>query len=115
MRTGIEILAEHVARFNAGVREGDFEAMVGGFTDDAELEFTGIPVGPFRGRDEIAAAYAAQPPDDQIDVLSVEQGPEERVTASYAWRQRPGVPAGTLELVPRDGLIARLVVHYGAD
>jgi steroid Delta-isomerase len=112
---GLALLTGHVARFNAGVRGGDFGAMVDGFTDDAELVFEGIPVGPFRGRDAISAAYRAQPPDDEIELLDAEEGGQGRVVATYAWRRRPGIPAGTLVLEPRDGRIARLVVRYGDD
>ena len=38
-------------------------------TEDASSSSTGIPVGPFRGRDAIAEAYTAQPPDDEIVLL----------------------------------------------
>ena len=115
MRAGVTLLTDHVARFNAGVRSGDFGPMVDGFTDDAELVFEGIPVGPFRGRAAIAAAYRDQPPDDEIELLDVDQDSEVQVVASYAWRQRPGVPAGALVLVPEKGRIARLVIRYGDD
>jgi steroid delta-isomerase len=115
MQAGVALLTDHVGRFNAGVRSGDFGPMVDGFTEDAELDFEGIPVGPFRGREAIAAAYRTQPPDDEIELLDVEQDSEGRVVAAYAWRKRPGVRAGALVLLPRDGRIARLVVHYGDD
>ena len=115
MEAGVALLTEHVARFNAGVRGGDFGPMVDGFTEDAELVFEGIPVGPFRGREAIAAAYRAQPPDDEIELLDVGQDGDGQVVASYAWRRRPGVRAGALVLQPRGGRIARLVVHYGDD
>ena len=108
------LLTAHVERFNAGVRGGDFGPMVDWFTEDAELAFEGIPVGPFHGREVIAAAYRTQPPDDEIELLDVEQDGAGRVVASYAWRRRPGVRAGALVLLPREGRIARLVVHYGA-
>ena len=112
MQAGVALLTDHVARFNAGVRSGDFGPMVDGFTEDAELIFEGIPVGPFRGREAIAAAYRTQPPDDEIELLDVEQDTEGRVVAAYAWRRRPGARAGALVLLPRDGRIARLVIHY---
>ena len=115
MEAGVALLNAHVARFNAGVRGGDFGPMVDGFTDDAEMVFEGIPVGPFRGREAIAAAYRMQPPDDEIELLDAEQDSEGRVVASYAWRRRPGVPAGTMVLETRDEQIARLVVNYGDD
>jgi hypothetical protein len=115
MQAGLALLTDHVARFNAGVRSGDFRPMVDGFTEDAELAFRGIPVGPFRGREAIAAAYRTQPPDDEIELLDVEQDGEGQVVAFYAWRKRPGIRAGALVLVPRGEQIARLVIHYGDD
>lgn len=86
MQAGVALLTDHVARFNAGVRSRDFGPMVDGFTEDAELAFEGIPVGPFRGREAIAAAYRMQPPDDEIELLDVEQDSEGQMVASYAWR-----------------------------
>ena len=74
------------------------------FTDDAELEFVGIPVGPFRGRAAIAEAYRAQPPDDEIVLL--DGGPR------YAWSRDPERPAGELHLEEREGAIVRLRVLY---
>ena len=98
------LLEEHVERFNRGVRTGDFSEMASVFTDDAELAFEGIPVGPFRGRDEIAEAYAAQPPDDEIVLLGND--------GTYAWSREPLVPAGQMFLTERDGEIARLTIRY---
>jgi steroid delta-isomerase len=115
MQAGVALVADHVERFNAGVRSGDFGPMADRFTEDAELVFEGIPVGPFRGREAIAAAYRMQPPDDEIALLDVEQDGDGRVVASYAWRRRPGVRAGVLVLLPRGEQIARLVIHYGDD
>jgi steroid Delta-isomerase len=112
MQAGVALLTDHVGRFNAGVRSGDFGPMVDGFTEDAELIFEGIPVGPFRGREATAAAYRAQPPDDEIELLDVAPDSQGQLVASYAWRKRPGVRAGALVLLPRDGRIARLVIRY---
>ncbi len=100
----MSLLDEHVSRFNAGVRSGDWNAMLELFADDAELEFVGIPVGPFAGREAITAAYAAQPPDDEIVLL--DGGPR------YAWSRRPERPAGEIQLVERDGRIERLRILY---
>jgi steroid Delta-isomerase len=97
-------LQKHVERFNAGVRSGDFGPMVAAFSEDAELVFEGIPVGPFAGREAIAAAYAEQPPDDEIVLLDGD--------GTYAWAKEPAVPAGQVFLTERDGEIARLVIRY---
>ena len=50
-RSGVSLLEREVEAFNAGVRIGDWSTLVELFTDDAELEFVGIPVGPFVGRE----------------------------------------------------------------
>jgi steroid delta-isomerase len=100
----VTLLEEHVERFNRGVRSGDFGEMVSSFAEDAELVFEGIPVGPFVGRDAIAEAYRAQPPDDEIVLLHGD--------GTYAWAKEPELPAGQLFLTERDGEIARLVIRY---
>jgi steroid delta-isomerase len=100
----LTLLEEHVRRFNQGVRSGEFGPMVAAFTEDAELVFEGIPIGPFIGRRAIAAAYDAQPPDDEIELLDDD--------GSYAWARDPDIPAGRMLLTERDGQIARLVVDY---
>lgn len=87
-----------------GVRSGDFSRMVAAFSEGAELVFEGIPVGPFAGREAIAAAYAAQPPDDEIVLLDGD--------GTYAWAKEPETPAGQMFLTERDGEIARLVIRY---
>jgi steroid Delta-isomerase len=107
----VSLLDEHVRRFNAGVRSGDFAPMVEAFAEDAELQFEGVPVGPFIGRDAIAAAYRDQPPDDEVEIL----GAEDRdgvVVARYAWLRDHGRQAGEMRLTPRDGLIQTLVVTF---
>ena len=106
-----DLLAEHVARFNAGVRSGDWSAMLSGFADDAELVFEGVPAGPFSGREAIAEAYATRPPDDEIDVLET-RAADGTVVAVYAWRRDSPRPAGRMTLTHRGRLIARLVVTF---
>ena len=91
-------------RFNRGVRTGDFTDMASFFAEDGEVVFEGIPVGPFRGREAIAAAYAARPPDDEIVLLDGE--------GTYAWSKKREVPAGRMSLTERGGEIARLVIRY---
>jgi steroid Delta-isomerase len=106
-----EVLGEHVARFNEGVRTGDWGPMLDGFAEDAELEFRGVPVGPFGGKEAIAAAYRAQPPDDELRVLE-ERDREGRVEARYAWLAEPDVAAGEMLLTHEGGLIRKLVVTF---
>jgi steroid delta-isomerase len=109
--TGRRLLDEHVESFNAGVRRRDFGPMLERFTEDAELVFEGVPVGPFAGREAILAAYRDQPPDDEIAVLDARTDGEE-IVAGYAWGRQPGVRAGELRLSRRGDRIARLVVTF---
>jgi steroid Delta-isomerase len=97
------VRSDYVARFNEGVRSGDWSRMLELLDDDCVLEFTGIPVGPFHGRDAIRAAYASQPPDDEIVLLD---------EPAYAWSREPSQRAGELHLDLRGGRIARIRVVY---
>jgi steroid delta-isomerase len=106
-----DLLDDHVERFNAGVRTGDWSSMLERFADDAEMEFRGVPVGPFHGKEAIADAYRAQPPDDELGVLE-ERERDGRVEARYAWLAEPEVPAGELLLTGEGGLIRKLVITF---
>jgi len=100
----VSLLDAHVDRFNEGVRTGDWSGMLELLTEDASLEFDGIPVGPFRGRDAIRAAYTTQPPGDEIVML--DGGP------AYAWLREPTERAGEFHLEERGGRIAAIRVVY---
>jgi steroid Delta-isomerase len=104
-----ELLHEHVDSFNAGVRTGDWSSMLERFDDAAEMEFRGIPVGPFHGKQAIAEAYRAQPPDDELRLLDERDG---AVEARYAWLAEPDVAAGELLLSVEQGRIRRLVITF---
>jgi steroid Delta-isomerase len=86
--------------------------MVAVSSTDAEMSFEGVPVGPFAGREAIAAAYAAQPPDDEIRLLGDPRVDGETVETDYAWASE-GRRAGRMILTESDGEIARLVVTFG--
>jgi steroid delta-isomerase len=107
----VSLLDRHVALFNDGVRSRDFGPMLEQFTDDAELRFEGVPAGPFHGKPAIADAYASNPPDDEIDILSSEED-EREIVARYAWRADEGRPAGRMIITRRGDEIARLVVTF---
>jgi RimJ/RimL family protein N-acetyltransferase len=110
--TGLELLHDHVARFNAGVRTGDFGPMLELFADDAELVFEGVPAGPFRGRDAIAAAYRDQPPDDEVRMLDAEEREDGLVAARYAWAREPESAAGEMRFTRAGERITKLVVTF---
>ncbi len=102
-------LDDYVARFNEGVRRGDFSRLVELYADDGALVFDGVPVGPFVGRDAIAAAYRAQPPDDEIHILEAEEPQDDLLRAAFAW-SRGGTGRLVAEL--RQGSILRLTVSF---
>ena len=107
----MNLLDEHVKRFNTGVRSGDFAPMLERFAGEATMAFEGVPVGPFVGRDAIAQAYRDQPPDDELEVLDTRHDGDTFV-AGYAWRRAPDVRAGELRLTVEGDLITRLVVTF---
>ena len=104
----MSLLDDYVECFNAGVRSGEWEPMLDLVAPDAELEFMGIPVGPFAGREAIGEAYRAQPPDDELVLLDrLGEG-----GAVYAWAKDPARPAGEVHIEERDGGITRIRVLY---
>jgi steroid Delta-isomerase len=104
----VSLLSNYVERFNAGVRTGEWGPMLELVAPDAELEFVGIPVGPFFGREAVGEAYREQPPDDELILLE----PRGELGAVYAWAKEPERPAGEMHLEERDGAIVRIRVLY---
>ena len=102
------LLDDYVERFNTGVRGGDWAPMLDLLAPDAELEFSGVPVGPFAGREAIGEAYRTQPPDDELVLLESRGGH----AAIYAWARTPSRPAGELHIEERNGVITRIRVLY---
>lgn len=107
----VQLLHQHVDRFNRAVRTGEWDEMTSHFTDDAALRFEGVPAGPFEGRETITSAYREQPPDDEVRILDAYQVGDETI-AGYAWAADPERRAGEMRLTEREGRIARLVVTF---
>jgi steroid Delta-isomerase len=102
---------DYIGAHNAAVRSGDWEAFSRWFAEDAEVRFEGVQVGPFRGRDEIRAAYESRPPDDEVEVRNVrEEG--DRTVADYGWLADGGVRAGELRVTWDGDLIRELVITF---
>jgi steroid Delta-isomerase len=110
----IALLHDYVMVHNECARTGDWKPLGEWFTEDAELAFQGVPLGPFTGREEIAAAYERQPPDDEVVIFgAMEEGLE--VVARYGWLKEPAKDAGRMLLTPQDGKIRKLVVTFEED
>ena len=105
-------LERHVETFNGAVSSGDFAPLVALFAPDGHLEFVGVPVGPFVGREAIAAAYAAQPPTDTMTILDTRVGTDGTVVEGFSWSADHGRQSGEMRMVVADGQIRRLVVSF---
>jgi RimJ/RimL family protein N-acetyltransferase len=109
----LALLHDYVMVHNECVRTGDWHPLGEWFTDDAELTFDGVPVGPFQGREEILSAYRERPPDDEVVVFDALQE-DDLVVASYGWLREPGKVAGRMLMTPRGDRVAKLVVTFEA-
>jgi steroid Delta-isomerase len=100
-------VADYVAGFNAAVGSGEWAPWSDRLTEDAVMEFVGVPVGPFVGREAVLAAYREEPPDDTLVVEQVATDGDVDVV-DFVW-SRGG--RGVLVLTWRAGLVASLTVE----
>jgi len=110
----VGLLHDYVMVHNECVRTGDWQPLAEWFTEGAQLAFEGVPVGPFDGREAIAAAYDVRPPDDEVVIFGTEESGDE-VVARYGWLREPGKQAGRMLVTPRDGKIEKLIVTFEED
>jgi steroid Delta-isomerase len=104
-----ERAAGHVAAFNDSVRSGEWAGFARRFTADATMHFAGVPVGPFIGREAIAAAYAAQPPAETLTVTrAVSTGDVDEL--GFVWDSSGGT--GTMTVRWTGDLVAALTVTF---
>jgi len=81
------------------------------FAEDAEMAFVGVPVGPFSGREAIAEAYAAEPPDEPLALTGPVDTQGDEAVVAFRWVDSGG--SGTMRLrFDRAGLVSRLVVSF---
>jgi steroid Delta-isomerase len=99
---------EHFALFNAAVRSHDWTAFLATLAPGAVMRFEGVPAGPYTGRDEIARAYAEQPPSDTMTSQSVREDGDHD-TIRFRW---DAGGTGTLELSWRSGLITAMAIAF---
>jgi hypothetical protein len=102
-------VVEHVALFNTAVRSGDWSAFLATFAEDAVMRFVNVPVGPYIGRDAIAAAYAERPPDDTMTLGTVEERDSQTVRAAFAW---DAGGTGTMTVHWRHSQVADLTIAF---
>ena len=97
----------HCALFNACVASGDWAPFVDTFTDDAELIFVGIPVGPVVGRDNLYEAYTKRPPTEPMTVREIERVGDDSVRVEYVWASGR---AGEMTVGWRDDKVYRVEI-----
>ena len=100
---------EHTALFNASVAVGEWSLFVATFAPDAVMRFANAPLGPYEGRAAIAAAYAAQPPDDTMTVVDIEAIGQDAARVRFSWDHGGD---GTMALQWRDGEVAALEIQF---
>lgn len=103
-------VAQHTHVFNTAVRTGDWTRFVEQFDEAGVVVFVGPPVGPFEGRDEIAAAYAASPPDDTIELRGQTERNGDELVVAYAWSTSG--ETGTMRFVRTAGRLARMTITF---
>lgn|SRR5690554_4031516 len=101
----------HLEAFNEAVRTGDWPRFAQRFSEDAEMRFVGVPVGPFAGRDEIEGGYLADPPDDTISRTAEPRWEGDEQVVPFQWDGTG--QTGTMRFVwSSDGLVRSLTVSY---
>ena len=108
----MDALTRHYSLFNEGVRSGDFGPWLGTFHADAVATFTGLPIGPLHGRDQIAVAYSDHPPTSPLRVVDSSVDGD-RITARFVWVDAPQT-GGVLVLTLRGDKLATMDVALDA-
>jgi steroid delta-isomerase len=103
----------HCELFNECVRTGDWAPFTASLADDARMAFTDVPVGPFEGREQIAVAYAEQPPTDTLTLEAVETLDPHTARALFVWDNSG--EDGVMVLRWHDGRVAAIEVTFSAQ
>jgi hypothetical protein len=106
----IAAVERHCELFNECVRTGDWAPFMATFAEDARMSFTNVAVGPYQGRDQIAVAYAEQPPTDTMTLEAVETLDPQTARVQFAWDNTGDV--GEMLVRWRDGQVAALDVTF---
>jgi steroid Delta-isomerase len=104
-----EAIREHEQLFNDAVRSGDFTEFMKTFRDDAVMSFDGVPVGPYRGREAIAEAYATRPPNDTMSIWSIEEVAPDTADVRYDW---DAGGSGAMRVKWQDDLVVGMTISF---
>lgn len=107
-----EILERCIAAYNAGVRTHDFGSFLALLTDDAQLDFEGVPDrGPLVGKAAISQHFADDPPDDQVRVTRWRIDGRQ-IIAEFTWLDIPE-SGGCIIVRPSEMRVAGVTIVLG--
>lgn len=107
-----KMLERCIASYNTGVRTRDFSGFLALLTEDAVLEFEGVPErGPISGKEAIAQHFEDDPPDDQLRVKRWKSDGAQ-ILAEFSWTDIPE-SGGCLLVRARDSLAEHITIVLG--
>lgn len=107
-----QLLERCVSAYNAGVRTRDFSSFLALLTDDAQLDFEGVPDrGPLVGKDAIRQHFADDPPDDQLRIGRWKIDGSQ-IVAEFTWLDIPE-SGGCMILQQADMQLDRITIVLG--
>jgi hypothetical protein len=109
MPSGPERVRAHLDRFNDAVRSRNWDAYLAGLSDSVQMEFIGVPFGPFTSKSDVAAAYSSNPPDDTLSISDL--GAEGSMdVVRFSW-DKGGSGVTRITWTP-DDLVERQVIEF---
>jgi hypothetical protein len=104
-----EAVREHERLFNDAVRAEDFTEFMKTIHPDAVMSFDGVPVGPYRGREAIAEAYATRPPSDTMSIWSIEEVDPDTADVRFDW---DAGGSGAMRVKWQDDLVVGMTISF---
>lgn len=109
-----ERLSEHVDRFNACVRTGQFGPYAELFAEDGRLKLLGSdqepPASVYEGHEQIVRACERSLADDTLRIVTVIAASANAATFDYGRGRAPKVIAGQIILKWVDGQVTSMTV-----
>ncbi len=115
MDTEEDIIQKYFVLHNEGVALRNFERLISLFAPDATLSFQGIDIGPFIGKDNIAAAYSIYPPANEIFISgAIRKGVF--IVADYTLTAKSDRISGRIKIwLTTNDLISKLIIEINKN
>jgi hypothetical protein len=104
-----EAVREHGRLFNEAVQAEDFTEFIKTIHPDAVMSFDGVPVGPYKGREAIAEAYATRPPNDTMSIWSIEEVDPDTADVRFDW---DAGGSGAMRVRWQDDLVVGMTISF---